>query len=83
VLATAAPSSLRSKIDANPGLAYKITVTTESWYTALPSEVKSFVASVDSRQVALATGAAASRPTGVMGVGAAVAGGLVGAALML
>lgn len=57
--------------------------TQKSWFTALPSDVKSYLASVDAEELKLATATGnAAMPTAVVGVGVGLAG-VLGIALML
>jgi hypothetical protein len=59
--------------------------TTASWYSALPSDVKSYLSSVTSEEMRLASAtgnAAAPRVTGMVGMGVGVVGAL-GAVLIL
>lgn len=94
VLETAIPDDAKSELAGEIGAFLSSdgeeqggVITTRSWYTALPSEVKNYMASVESAQKAFitATGNAAA-PTGVnravAGMGAGLAG-VVGVALML
>jgi len=104
VLVTAIPTSVQASLS-SAGPIQIMTAkpnstdlkTTRSWYTALPSDVKSFMGSMQSEVSRLATDTSMVAPTatatengavetgaarGVMAVGAGIAGAL-GVALML
>ncbi|MCJ1230564.1 hypothetical protein MMC12_007238 [Toensbergia leucococca] len=95
VLATAIPSSVLAEIEADPSDFAQEFVTGTStdlpaWYTDLPSDAQSYIASVGQAEISIATkvlgGAAAPRQTGAQGMvvaGAAVVGGFVAAVGML
>jgi hypothetical protein len=83
VLETAIPDSEIDSLAAGTGAMGPY--TTASWYSALPGDVKSYLSSVTSAELKLATAtgnAGAPRVTGMVGMGVGVVG-VLGAALAL
>lgn len=90
VLATALPSAVQQELRSKSGLLHGVLPTgtedirTNTWFTALPSDVKSYVASVaiEKARISAFENAASARSTTVGWLVVALAGG-VGVAMIL